>query len=159
MSITLHIQLGERSSTFSAEGVQHVVPVGVRTLAAMLTTDPPLPEDLTNAVCLLIDHIADDVTREVPAADLADVVQISGPGVATVVAVEVGDAATLPFTLSRGAAEDVFRTMVTEPLSDRVRNPGLPAAEATSVLGVCCAVVAVLRALQLREVVVVQEHR
>ena len=159
MSVTLHIHLGERDSTYAADGVHYVVPVGSGTLAAMLTTDPPLPEDLTNAVCLLIDHIADDVTREVPAADLADVVQISGHGVATVVAVEVGGDATLPFTLSREAAEDVFRTLVTEPHADRVRNPGLPAPEATSVLGVCCAVVAVLRALQLREVVVVQEHR
>jgi len=158
VSITLHIRLGERDSTYVADGVQYVVPVGVGTLASMLATDPPLPEDLTNAIGLLVDHIADDVTREVPAADLADTVEISGPGVATVVAVEVGGEATLPFTLERGAAEDVFRTLVTEPLADRVRNPGLPASEATSVLGVCCAVVAVLRALQLREVVVVQGH-
>ncbi|MDO8392350.1 MAG: hypothetical protein Q7V57_17895 [Actinomycetota bacterium] len=158
MSVILTIHLGERDSTYSAEGQQYVVPVGAHTLTAMLTTDPPRPEDLTNAIGLLVDHIADDVAREVSAAILADVVQLSGPGVATVVAVEVGGEAVVPFTLSREAAEEVFRTLVTEALPDRVRNPGLPANEATSVLGVCCAVVAVLRALQLRELTVVQEQ-
>lgn len=157
MTVTLHIHLGERTTTFVADGAQYVVPLGAATLAAMLTTDPPQPADLTNAVSLLIDHIADDVTREVPAAGSADLVQISGAGLATVVAVEVGGAGELPFTLRREAAEDVFRTLVTEALADRLHNPGLPAHEATSVLGVCCAVVAVLRALQLREITVVQE--
>ena len=31
------------------------------------------------------------------------------------------------FVLTRDAAEDVFRTLATERLADRVHNPGLPA--------------------------------
>lgn len=150
----LQIHLGDHDSTFAAEGERYVVPVGADTLAAMLTTDPPRPEDLTNAIGLLLDHL-EDVTREVPAADLADVVEIRGAGVATVVAVEVGGATTLPFELTREAAEDVFRTLATEATPDRLRNPGLPADEVHRVLGVCCAVVAVLRGLQRRELTVV----
>ena len=154
MSVVLRIHLGEHASTYSVEGQLYAVPVGADTLAAMVVGDPPLPEELTNAIGLLLDHL-EDVTREVPAADLADSVEISGPGLDTIVAVEVGGHTPLPFTLSRAAAEDVFRTLVTESLADRVNNPGLPAEQAHRVLGVSCAVVAVLRGLRLDEVVVV----
>lgn len=146
MSITLHVHLGAQHSTFRAEGVEYRAPVGSVTLAGMLTTDPPPPEDLTNAIGLLLDHL-DDVLREVPAAGLAEEVIIDGPGLATMVAVEIGAPTELPFVLDRTAAEDVFRTLATEARPDRLRNPGLPAAEVHTVLGVCCAVVAILRRL------------
>ncbi|MEI7548305.1 MAG: hypothetical protein WCK21_09650, partial [Actinomycetota bacterium] len=134
MTVTLHIHLGDRHSTFAVDGEQVVVPVGADTLAAMLTTDPPRPEDLTNAIGLLLDHL-EDVTREVPAAELADVVEIRGVGLQTLVDVETGHPRELPFDLSREAAEDVFRTLATEATPDRLRNPGLPANEVHLVLG------------------------
>jgi len=157
MSTHLHVQLGERDSTYRAEGIEHTLPVGSATLAALLTTDPPAPEDLTNAIGLLADHL-EDVIREVPAASLADEVLVCGPGVATLVAVEVGGAAELPFTLGRAAAEEVFRTLATESAADRRHNPGLPAAEVESVLGVCCAVVALLRRLDRQHVTLAHEQ-
>ena len=50
--------------------------------------------------------------------------------ITTVAAVELGLATydrglVHHFELSRDAAEDVFRTLATEPLADRVHNPGL----------------------------------
>jgi exopolyphosphatase/guanosine-5'-triphosphate,3'-diphosphate pyrophosphatase len=157
MSISLQVHLGERDSTYRAEGMQHTLPVGSATLAALLTTDPPAPEDLTNAIGLLADHL-EDVVREVPAAGLADEVVVCGPGVATLAAVEVGAAAALPFALGRAAAEEVFRTLATESAADRRHNPGLPVDEVESVLGVCCAVVALLRRLDRQHVTLAHEQ-
>jgi len=74
----------------------------------------------------------------------------TGVGLGTIAAVEVGATAQHPFTLTRDAAEEVFRTLATESAADRARNPGLPLAEVHQVLGVSCAVVAVLRAGKLR---------
>ncbi len=145
-AVTLHVHLGEQHSTYRADGIEYTAPVGSLTLAAMLTGDPPPPEDLTNAIGLLADHL-DDAVREVPGAALADKIVVHGPGLATMVAIEVGAPSVLPFTLDRTAAEDVFRTLATEARSDRLRNPGLPAEEVHTVLGVCCAVVAILRRL------------
>ena len=58
------------------------------------------------------------------------------------------------FVLSRAAAEDVYRTLVTEPLADRLHNPGLPAERAEVILGGACAVVAIMRFFGLDELVV-----
>ena len=67
-------------------------------------------------------------------------------------AVEIGlpeyDAAAVHgFELTRTAAEDVFRTLVTESLADRVHNPGLPRDRAEVIIGGCCVLVAILRRL------------
>jgi exopolyphosphatase/guanosine-5'-triphosphate,3'-diphosphate pyrophosphatase len=151
----LTIEFGAREAVFSAEGATYTVPVGVDTLAAMITGDPPPPEDLTNAIGLLMDHI-EDVVRMVPAAANADHIECRGIGLNTLAAVEVGGPATLPFALTRDAAEEVFRTLATETGADRARNPGLPPTEVHQVLGVSCAVVAVLRALHAPVVILSQ---
>ncbi|MCE9622815.1 MAG: hypothetical protein K8R99_10755 [Actinomycetia bacterium] len=142
----LSITFGTREIVFSSDGASYTVPVGVDTLAAMITGDPPLPEDLINAIGLVIDHI-EDVIREIPSAAVSDRIECTGVGLATIAAVEVGGAAQHPFTLTREAAEEVFRTLATESKVDRARNPGLPTPEVHQVLGVSCAIVAVLRAL------------
>ena len=52
---------------------------------------------------------------------------IEGPVARAVAAVEHGGPIAGPmFDLSREAAEDVFRTLATEPTRQRVLNPGLP---------------------------------
>ena len=51
------------------------------------------------------------------------------------------------FDLSRAAAEDVFRTLATETLADRLHNPGLEPARADVIVGGCCVLVPLLRTL------------
>ena len=144
---TLNIAFGLRDVEFRGGNATYTVPVGVDTLAAMINSALPQPEELINAIGLLMDHI-EDVLREVPSAGFAERIECTGAGLATIAAVEVGGAAESPFELTRVAAEEVFRTLATESATDRARNPGLPSEELHQVLGSCCAVVAVMRALQ-----------
>jgi exopolyphosphatase / guanosine-5'-triphosphate,3'-diphosphate pyrophosphatase len=58
------------------------------------------------------------------------------------------------FRLTRAAAEDVFRTLATEPLAERVHNPGLEPARADVIVGGCIVLVAILRHLDLDELLV-----
>ena len=154
--IVLRGHIDQSSSRWSVDDMAYTMPVGSGSLAALITADPPRPDELTNAIGLFVDHL-DDVTREVPAAALADRVELFGPGLHTFACVEVGDAATLPFDLPREAAEEVFRTLATEADRERALNPGLPHAEHRSILGVSCAVVATMRALDISAVVVMPE--
>jgi len=143
----LRIVFADDRAVFSHDGVSYTVPVGVATLTAMITTDPPLPEELTNAIGLFMDHL-EDVDREVPGSAFADEVEVCGAGLQALVDTEVGHAEALPCALTRDAVEEVFRTMATEATADRLLNPGLPAGEVHRIVGVSCALVAVLRALQ-----------
>ena len=52
------------------------------------------------------------------------------------------------------AAEDVFRTLATEPLADRLHNPGLEPARADVIVGGCCVLVAIFRRLGFEELIV-----
>jgi exopolyphosphatase/guanosine-5'-triphosphate,3'-diphosphate pyrophosphatase len=58
------------------------------------------------------------------------------------------------FLLEREAAEDVFRTLATEPLADRIHNPGLEQARADVIVGGLCVLVGIFRAFDLRECLV-----
>jgi len=155
---TLHVSLGQRDTVFADReaGARYTVPIGTDTLAAMIAADPPLPEELTNAIGIFMDHI-EDVTREVPSSTFADSIEVCGPRLQALVDTEVGHSEGLPFDVSRGAAEEVFRTLATDALADRARNPGLPAAEVHHILGVCCALVATLRGLQAVQLTVVSD--
>ena len=127
---------------------------------AELHRDPPRPEELTNAISLVSDAI-DDVAHNYPRIGQIDrVVGVAGT-IVTVAAVEVGQKTFDPsalhkLKLSREAVEDVFRTLATERLSDRVFNPGLPRDRADIIVGGCCVLVAVMRRLQISEIVVSQ---
>lgn len=153
----LEVTLGPTRSVYTVDGDRAEVPVGVATLGAMLTSDPPAPEELVNAIGWLSDHL-EDVTRELPSAELVDHVHVAGPGIAALAAVEVGHEVPLPFLLERDAAEDVFRTLVTESAAVRALNPGLPAGEVQSVLGTACVVVALMRFLQRADVHLVADE-
>ncbi|MGD9702948.1 MAG: exopolyphosphatase [Acidimicrobiia bacterium] len=130
----------------------------VRITEQLLRGDPPRPEELTNALGLVTDHL-DDVVRELPGLlEHPTFVGIAGT-ITVVAAVELGlarfDASRIDgFRLTRDAAEDVFRTLATEALVDRVHNPGLPKERADVIVGGCCVLVAVMRRLQLPEIIV-----
>lgn len=149
----LRITIAPRSLAFEIGGGRYTVPVGVAGLAAGIGGDPPAPEDLSNAIGLVLDHL-EDVERELPMAAFAEGLEVVGEAASVVADVEVGGSASLPFVLGREAAEDVFRTLATEHAADRARNPGLPAEWLHDVLGACCALVAVMRHFRATEVLV-----
>jgi exopolyphosphatase / guanosine-5'-triphosphate,3'-diphosphate pyrophosphatase len=130
----------------------------VRVTEKHLEHDPPQPEELSNALAWVGDHL-EDLLREVPGvASARTLVGLAGT-VTTVAAVEIGLAtwdrdAIHHFRLTREAVEDVFRTLATEPLADRVHNPGLEEARADVIVGGCCVLVALLRRLGVDEVLV-----
>lgn len=151
MSPSVHVRFGIDDLTVVAGGHTWALPVGHRQLRSQLGGDPPRPEQLTNAIGLVSDHL-DDVVHSWPDALRADTV-VSGHLVHIVAAVEVGaPVGTDCFELSRAAAEDVFRTLATEPRSTRRLNPGLPADHVDDIVATCCALVAVLRRLQIDRV-------
>jgi exopolyphosphatase/guanosine-5'-triphosphate,3'-diphosphate pyrophosphatase len=130
----------------------------VRLTEKHLRSDPPAPEELSNAIAEAADWF-DDLVREVPAATAARTVVGLAGTISTVAAVEIGLAAwdrdaIHHFRLTRSAIEDVFRTLATEPLADRVHNPGLEPARADVIVGGCCALVAFVRRLGVDEVLV-----
>jgi exopolyphosphatase/guanosine-5'-triphosphate,3'-diphosphate pyrophosphatase len=123
----------------------------VRLTEKHLHSDPPAAEELSNAIAEAA-QLFDDLLRTVPGISAArTLVGVAGT-VTTVAAVEIGlvewDRDQIHhFELTRAAAEDVFRTLATERLSDRVHNPGLEPARADVIVGGCCVLVALLRTL------------
>lgn len=130
----------------------------VRLTERFLPGDPPAPEDLTAAISYT-EAWLDDVIMAIPdLGDAATVVGLAGT-VSTVAAVELGLAhydrdRIHHFELTKDAAEDVFRTLATEPRADRIHNPGLEEARADVIVGGCCALVAIYRRLGLERVLV-----
>lgn len=135
------------------------IPIGAVTATETdLTTDPPRPEDLTNVIGAVQDELEELGRLHPEMLTASRVVGIAGT-IVTVAAVEIGQAtfdegALHGFVLTREAAEDVFRTLATESLADRVRNPGLPRERADIIVAGCCILVGVMRRLQLQEITV-----
>jgi exopolyphosphatase/guanosine-5'-triphosphate,3'-diphosphate pyrophosphatase len=123
-----------------------------------LHSDPPAAEELSQALSVVHDHL-DDVTRELPGAtEAATLVGLAGT-VTTVAAVELGLATydrdrIHHFVLTRAAAEDVFRTLATEPRAQRVHNPGLEEARADVIVGGAAVVVSIMRYFDFDECLV-----
>jgi len=146
------------AGTDEAEGVISVDIGCVRLTEKELHHDPPQPEELSIALSM-VDAYLDDVRREVPAvADAQTFIGVAGT-ITTVAAVEIGLAEYDPevlhhFRLTREAAEDVFRTLATEPAADRRHNPGLEAARVDVIVGGAAILVAVMRHWGFEEMIV-----
>lgn len=164
---TLVVDIGGGSTEFAvglpggAGGPEGAVSVDmgcVRMTETYLHHDPPLPEELSNCLGVVEQHL-DDVARVVPLTGAAErFVGLAGT-VSTVAAVEIGletyDRDRIHhFVLTREAAEDVFRTLATEALADRVHNPGLERGRADVIVGGCCVLVGVMRYFDLDECLV-----
>ncbi len=126
------------------------LPLGsVRFTEQYLHSDPPKPEELSTVVTVTRQYL-DDIDRELPLARKANqLIGVAGT-ITTMAAVELGLAQYDPdaidnFVLTRAAAEDVFRTLATEPLARRIRNPGLAAERAPMIVAGCCIAVAIMR--------------
>ena len=140
------------SDPIEPAGVMSIDVGCVRITERFLRTDPPRPEELSQALSVVHDYL-DDVQREVPVVnDAVRFVGLAGT-VTTVAAVEMGLASydrdrIHHFNLTREAAEDVFRTLATEKREDRIFNPGLEEARADVIVGGCVVLVAVMRHFQ-----------
>ena len=125
----------------------------VRLTDMYIETDPPLPEELSNCVTYTGAWL-DDVDRELPQAHQAKTVVGVAGTISTAVAVEIGipeyDREQIHhFTLTREAAEDVFRTLATEDRDDRSFNPGLPAGRVDTIVGGMAILVSIMRHFEL----------
>ena len=130
----------------------------VRLTEKFLHSDPPAPEELSQAFDVVRGHL-DDVARVIPAAaEARRFVGLAGT-VTTMAAVELGLATydrdrIHHFVLTRAAAEDVFRTLATETRRQRVHNPGLEEARADVIVGGAVIVCAIMRYFELQECLV-----
>lgn len=135
------------------------IPIGsVRLTERYLHSDPPLPEELTNAIGDVRDSIADALVEN-PIFTKAK----SWIGVAatftTTAAVEIGlqefDKNKLHgFILTKEMAEDVFRTLATEDIETRKHNPGLDPERAGVIVGGLCIIVAIMRHFELAQITI-----
>jgi exopolyphosphatase / guanosine-5'-triphosphate,3'-diphosphate pyrophosphatase len=159
----LIVDIGGGSTEFivgtdRVEGVMSVDVGCVRMTEKFLEHDPPQPEELTTCISFIDAHL-EDVAREIPAvADARTLVGLAGT-ITTVAAVEIGLAVydrdrIHHFHLTRDAAEDVFRTLATEPYDRRIHNPGLEKARADVIVGGCCVLVALFRRFGFDEMIV-----
>ena len=120
--------------------------------------DPPLAEELSACLTVTALHL-DDAVRAMPSLGAGcRLVGVAGT-ITTVAAVEIG----LPvydrdrihhFRLSKAAVEDVFRTLATEPLVDRVGNPGLHPGRADVIVAGVCILAQVMRYFDFDECLV-----
>jgi exopolyphosphatase/pppGpp-phosphohydrolase len=131
------------------------IPLGPITLAAgELSNDPPKPADLTNALGFIHDYF-DDIVGAAPSVLATPSVAAVGRHARALAGVEVGST-NLPddYQLQRVDADEVFRTLVAEPRSERLHNPGLDTANVDTIIGTLCIVLAIMRRLDLDQMAV-----
>ena len=162
----LVVDIGGGSTEFAvgSDSLDHVLSVdigSVRLTEQFMHSDPPRAEELANVLQIIESHL-DDVRRDLPGLDQARTIIAVAGTATTVVAIEVGlqvyDRQVVDgFVLSKAAAEDVFRTIATESLADRVHNPGLEPARADVIVAGAAILVGIIRYLGA-DSVLVREH-
>jgi exopolyphosphatase / guanosine-5'-triphosphate,3'-diphosphate pyrophosphatase len=144
--------------TTKPEGALSVDIGCVRLTEAWLHSDPPAPEELSQAVHVAREHIV-DVMREIPEAKNAKTLIGLAGTVTTVAAIELGlaeyDRDRIHHSrLSREAVEDVFRTLATESADERRHNPGLEPGRVDVIVGGVIVLATILRTMEFDEVLV-----
>lgn len=130
----------------------------VRMTEKFLHGDPPTAEELSQAISVVHAYL-EDVARELPTLrEARRFVGLAGT-VSAMAAVEIGLAdydrdRIHHFVLTRAAAEDVFRTLATESLADRVWNPGLDPQRAEVIVGGAVVLVTIMRHFDFDECLV-----
>jgi exopolyphosphatase / guanosine-5'-triphosphate,3'-diphosphate pyrophosphatase len=159
----LVVDIGGGSTEFvvGTTAPEHVMSVDigcVRLTEQYLVSDPPQPEELSQAVSIVRDHLA-DVDREIPAVrNAATLVGLAGT-ITTIAAVDMGlaefDSEKIHhYRLRKDAAEEVFRTLATEPAAQRRHNPGLDPGRVDVIVGGAVVLVTILRTFGFDEVLV-----
>ena len=159
----LIVDIGGGSTEFAVgtsepEGVVSVDLGCVRLTEKFLHSDPPEPEELSQAVSVVRDEL-EEVARQIPATREAKrLVGLAGT-ITTMAAVELGlahyDSERIHhFVLTHAAAEDVFRTLATESRAERIQNPGLEEARADVIVGGAAILVSVMRTFKFDQCLV-----
>lgn len=130
----------------------------VRFFEQYIEHDPPMPEEL-HACISVTEAWLEDVANQLPAVRSARTFVGLAGTITTMAAVELGlhewdRDAIHHFRFERDAIEDVFRTLVTEPMADRVHNPGLEPARADVIVAGASIFVALVRWLGAEECLV-----
>lgn len=159
----LVVDIGGGSTEFSygtrACEFAESVDVGcVRLTEKYIEHDPPLPEELYWCLSETRDHLEEIQRLHPEVLEAPKFVGLAGT-VSTVAAVEIGLATydrdrIHHFRLTKDAVEDVFRTLATESLEDRVFNPGLERERADVIVGGLCVLAAIMRKWGLAECLV-----
>ena len=157
----LVVDIGGGSTEFvlgteAPEGLISVDMGCVRLSEQYLTSDPLEPEELSAAVSVARDYLA-DVERAIPQARHASTLIGLAGTVTSVAAIELGEYdrdRTHHFRLSRAAAEDVFRTLATETAEERRHNPGLEPGRVDVIVGGVAILVTIMRVLEFDEMLV-----
>jgi exopolyphosphatase/guanosine-5'-triphosphate,3'-diphosphate pyrophosphatase len=144
--------------TTEPEGMISVDVGCVRISEAWLHSDPPAPEELSQAVHVVREHIV-DVLREVPAVSQAKTLIGLAGTVTTVAAIELGLTEYDPklvhhSRLSHASVEEVFRTLATESAEERRHNPGLEPGRVDIIVGGIIVLVSILRMTGFEELLV-----
>jgi exopolyphosphatase/guanosine-5'-triphosphate,3'-diphosphate pyrophosphatase len=150
----LVVDIGGGSTEFvvgtdAPEGLLSVDIGCVRITETWLHGDPPTAEELSQAVHVVREHLA-DVLREVPAVATAKTLVGLAGTVSSFAMIEQGLATydrdrVHHFLLTKAAAEDVFRTLATEAAADRRHNPGLEPGRVDVIVGGAVILVTLLR--------------
>ena len=150
----LLVDVGGGSTEFiaggrSPEGLMSVDIGCVRLTEQYLHSDPPTPEELSVAVSVVRDHLA-DVDRGIPGAAHAKTLIGTAGTVWTMGAIELGVDASESERIhhsrvSRAAAEDIFRTLATETVEQRRHNPGLEPGRVDVIVGGVIVIVSAMR--------------
>jgi exopolyphosphatase/guanosine-5'-triphosphate,3'-diphosphate pyrophosphatase len=146
------------AGTHEPDGLISIDTGSVRITEQHLRSDPPEPEELSEAVSVVRAYLS-DVEREIPAVrEAATLVGLAGT-ITTVAAVELGlteyDRDKIHhFRLDRTSAEDVFRTLATEPADVRRHNPGLEPGRVDIIVGGTLILVTIMRTFDFKEMLV-----
>jgi exopolyphosphatase/pppGpp-phosphohydrolase len=151
---SLLVAIGDRELSIDVVGGgTWTLPIGPVSLVEreLERADRPAPEQLMNALGIVIDHL-DDVVRESPMVLTAPVVTFTGRHAVGFGRVETGlDELPPEYVVQRSDADEVFRTLVGEPIAERLHNPGLDPDDVETIIGASCVVLAVMRRLELTQ--------
>lgn len=148
----LYVHVDDRAVAITmVGGGSWTMPIGPLTLLdrELEHLDPPLPANLTNALGTVHDHF-DDVIVQAPSVLAATTVVLTGRHAAAMAMVELGhDRVPADYRLQRADADEVFRTLVAEPASERRSNPGLAEEFVESIIASLCIALSIMRRLGL----------
>jgi exopolyphosphatase/guanosine-5'-triphosphate,3'-diphosphate pyrophosphatase len=125
----------------------------VRMTEQFLSADPPKPDELS--ACLsVVEAYLDDVRLALADIDQARTFVGLAGTITTVAAVEIGLATydrdrIHHYRLTKPAVEEVFRTLATESIGERIENPGLEPERADVIVGGMCVLVQIMRTFGL----------